>query len=174
MADQPNDDGRVSKEAHERIVRERDELKAERDQLAVTVGDLGRARKIEDFLEAKKVDNVRGVAELLLPHVRDVEVDKLEETLGSDRYKPWIERFVAPATPASDGDGDGGDPPAPPADPGAGFSGAGPNPGGSGDSLDPNRKVSRDEVRRLHDAGQHAEAQKLYDEGRVEEPARPY
>lgn len=175
MADPASDEDRVSKEAHQRVVTERDQLKAKNDELARTVSDLGRNGKIRSALKGK-VSDPDYVADMMLPHLRDVEIDKLEETLGSDRFKPMVAAF---ATSSGEGDGDGaGKAPEkdPPADPGSGFAGPGPNPGSGGNPPAAKQPVAHDspEIRALIETGNHAQVEEMYKAGLVLEPQRKY
>lgn len=169
MAD-PEDDGRVSKEAHQRMVTERDEWKAKAEQLSATVTDLGTARKLEELLGGKVADP-RGTAEFLLPHVRDVEIDKLADHIESDAFKARLALFAPVAAPTPPAD-----PPTPPADPGPGFAGPGPSPGGQGQAPSGATSIRRDspEYQRALAQGDHEQIQKWHDDGLVAAPTKPY
>ena len=130
-------DDRVSREAHDRVVRERDELKAtlaERDAVIADVGIRDRARA---FFKSQGAQDPDWAAEFALPHLRDTELDQIPEVLGSERFKPLISQ-ASPSNDdggASDGSGE-----SPAQDPGSGFAG-GPNPGGQG-TAPPPEKIS--------------------------------
>lgn len=177
----PTGETTVSREAHQRMTTERDQLKAQNEQLTATVKELGITRKLEDLL-AGKVANPRVTAEMLLPHVRDVEVDQLEEHVNSDSFKPRLEVFAAAAPPPDpkSGDGDGGgktdEETKPPADPGPGFAGPGPTPGGGGQAPDGSTKLTTKspEYQQALQDGNHEQLQKWHDDGLVTTPPRPY
>ena len=86
MAEESTGDDRVSRQAHERVTRERDEALARVGQLEAVVKDVGIRDKAVSFFEEKGVVNARAAAELALPHLRDVEVDDITSTLASDRF----------------------------------------------------------------------------------------
>lgn len=122
MADE-NDSTTVSREAHDRIKTERDEYKAKVDELSATVKDLAYRDKARSWFASKGVDDAGLLADLALPHLRDIDPDKIEETLSSDRFKPLI------AQPKANTDQEGEPPIEPPT---SGFSGPSPGtPGGT-------------------------------------------
>lgn len=122
MEDQPTT---VSREAHERMTRERDELKAKVEELNRVVMDVGYRDKARSYFKSKGAPDPDWAAEFALPHLRDVELDKLEETLASERFAPLVSMasMQAPTTQ---------EPQAPPTNPGPVTSFSGPNPGAVG------------------------------------------
>lgn len=118
--------GTVSREAHERMTRERDELKQKVTQLEAVVVDVGYKEKARSYFKAQGVADPDWAAEFALPHLRTVELDKLEETLASDRFKPLVSMATAQSTPAAP------EAPTPPVNPGPVSSFSGPNPGAVG------------------------------------------
>lgn len=122
MADGP-DGTTVSREAHDRIKAERDALKTQVEELSTVVRDVGIRDKARAYFVDKGVTNADWAADLALPHLRDVEIDKIGETLEGDRFKPLIVQATPPVEPT-------GEPPAEPAP--SGFSGPSPGtPGGT-------------------------------------------
>ena len=133
MADNEKGDDRVSREAHERVVRERDELKAQVSELGNTVKDFAIRDKARDFFKSKNVPDPDWAADFSLPQLRDVEPDSIPEVLAGDRFKPLLTQQSAPDDPPQ------GE--TPPTDPQTGFAG-GPNPGAGGTPPSPS-KISR-------------------------------
>lgn len=174
----PSGETTVSREAHQRMTAERDQYKAQADELGKTLKELGITRKLEDHL-AGKVADPRVTAELLLPHVRDVEVEKLGEHFESDAFKQRMAVFAAaapPPDPKGEGEGDKGGDETPPADPGPGFAGPGPNPGSGGQAPDGSTKLTTKspEYQQALQDGNHEQLQKWHDNGLVTTPPRPY
>lgn len=122
-----DDQTTVSREAHERMTRERDEAKARLAELEAVVTDIGYKEKARSFFKAKGVTDPDWAAEFALPHLRSVELDKLEETLASDRFAPLVTMATAQASPPPPEDT-----PSVPLNPGAQSSFSGPNPGAVG------------------------------------------
>lgn len=90
----------VSIEAHNRVVAERDELKAQVADLAGTVKDIGYREKAESWFSGR-VDDARGWAELSLPHIRSGEVDDIEATLEK-AYGTRLPQMTAPPAPVEE------------------------------------------------------------------------
>lgn len=91
MAPQQSDTGdlseTVSREAHQRVTRERDAAATKAAELEAVVKDLGLREKAIDFFRGKGVDDPVHWATVALPHLREVGVegapDRLTELFGS-------------------------------------------------------------------------------------------
>lgn len=170
----------VSREAHERIKKERDELKARNDELSRTLTNFYRRDKARAALKDKVADPDT-VADLLTPHLEDIEPDKVAEHIASDVFAPKLAPFLpkqqpSPA-PVPEGEGGAGEISAStPAIEPNGF-GAGPSPGGEGQAPSPSAPgkivVGSEEYLRLVHANDKAALQKAYEEGRIVSPEAP-
>ena len=141
MSDQVPD--MVSREAHERMTKERDELKAKVEELTKVVTDVGYRDKARSYFKTAGVPDPDWAAEFALPHIRGTELEKLDETLASERFKPLVSMASMQQAPASEAPP--AEPPEPPAQPPTGF--GGPNPGAAGGSPEPARKVQPSDLR---------------------------
>lgn len=124
---------RVSREAHERVTRERDQAMSRVKELEAVVQDVGIRDKARSFFKEKGHTDPDWAAEMSLPHLRDTSLDEIPNVLAGDRFS----RFLAVS-------GSSGEPPAPATDPVAvepaasGFTG-GPNPAGGGQPPSPSK-----------------------------------
>lgn len=160
-------DGKVSREAHERMTRERDELKAKVDKLNKVVQDVGYRDRARKFFKDKGVADPDWAAEFALPHLRTVELDSLDETLASDRFAPLVQMAVSKAPAPDDGEGSPEpDASATPPPSQTGFSG--PNPGATGGAPE-TQKIAARELNNLP----REEAQALIDADRVQFSSEP-
>jgi len=145
VADDQTSD-KVSREAHDRMTRERDELKAKLDEVSTALTDMALREKTRSALKGKVADPDIA-ADFFLPHLRGTEVDKIGETLGSERFTQMMSLMAASPPAASSDDGD---PSAePPLNPGPQSSFAGPNPGATGGAAPEPKKVNPRDVRHL-------------------------
>lgn len=157
MAD---DQDKVSREAHDRMTRERDELKAQVDELTKVVKDVGYRDKARQYFMSKGVKDPDWAAEFALPHLRTVELDSLEETLASDRFAPLVQMASVQDAPASKPPEEATDPPPVPTP--SGFSG--PNPGAQGGPSPTPQKMKLKDVQGMtREQLQEADAQGLID-----------
>jgi len=183
---QGSGDGTVSAEAHQRMTRERDELKQKLEEATATLTDLHKSNQARDWFISQLDDPTKEVvqtasakADLVTPHLRDVEPDKIGNVLSQDRFKPLLGSTTPPA-PSGDGNGEGapkGEESAPvespPKPPPSGF--GGPNPSGDGAPPAPDKyTLDSPEVRTLIERNDGEALKKLYDEGRIAEPARHF
>ena len=105
MPDQDATDPRpdsVSREAHERVLRERDELKAKLDEAATALRDLTLVDKARRIFAEKGVDDPDWAAEIALPHLRTVDkLDKIAEVIDQ-RFAKLIPTTQTSDTTSSD------------------------------------------------------------------------
>jgi len=130
------DQDKVSREAHERMTRERDELKAQLAQATNALKDLTIEQKLRSNLKGKVADP-DVAANLLLPHFREVELDGIPEALGSERFAPIVSMMAAQQAPVTQTDDT--PPPTPPTNGQSAFSG--PNPGAAGGAPTERQKI---------------------------------
>lgn len=180
MGDQNNngETDTISREAFERIKRERDDLKAKAGELGETLTSYIRREKARAALRDKVADPDT-VADLLAPHLKDIDPDQVADHVLSDAFAPKLAPFLPkePTPPsAPSGDGEGGQTPQPAIEPN-GF-GAGPSPGGAGDAPTPSNpgnqiRVGSEEWNRMVQANDKEGIKKAYEEGRVVSSSAP-
>ena len=85
----PDEDGRVSAEALERVQHENTQLEAEVAGLKATVADLGMQELARDHFATKGVADPGGAAKLALPHLRDKTPDEMRAAIDQD----WSQFF---------------------------------------------------------------------------------
>lgn len=165
----------VSVEAHNRVKQENEALKAQVAELGGTIKSYAKRDKARDFMRSQGVEDPDAWADLVTPHLSEVEPDQVGDFLAADRFKGFVEKGKAgaPAPAVSNGEGGegAGEPPVP--EP-AGF--GGPSPGGEGGqpigTQAPKIKPGTPEYQQL--LGDDAALKRAYDEGRISEPARPW
>lgn len=166
----------VSVEAHQRVTKERDEFKQKVQELETQLTANRKVSAAESFLRQKGIPEgeLNSRMELISPHLAQMDVAQIEEQLSSDRF-----RLVVTGTPAPEGEGEAegeegeATPPASQAPPTPGF--GGPSP--AGDELPPGqKKLTRNspEVRDIIQRNDRAALERLYKEGRIQEPVRNY
>ncbi len=185
MADEkPQSDEEIRPEAFQRMKQERDDAKQLLEKAHGKLEAVARRDKAREWFKDKAPDP-DVAADFMLPHLSNVEPDKVAETLGSEQFNPFVSMVTgagagqAPPQPEPSGEGDGtgegsGETPAtPPATPG-GF--GGPNPAGPNSEpvQEADLTLNSPEVQRLIQANDRAGLKKLYDEGRLKEPARAW
>jgi hypothetical protein len=120
-ADHDDADATVSRQAHERVTRERDSAQARVSELEAVVKDLGLREKAIDYFRGKGVDDPIRWATLALPHIREGDPaqagDRLDSLFGD-----------LPGTAAPPAAPEGGVVNPPP----TGFQTRGPNPAAEG------------------------------------------
>lgn len=161
-----NDDGRVSKEAFDRVKGDAAKLADENASLKAAILGLKTSESAKSFFEGKGIDpaTAKGYADLVVPHLKDVDPLKVGEVLESDprfatlRNVPEPKVNEAPQAPA---------PPVEPPTPG-GFSG--PSPGGSGGTTPTLEKLSlrSPEVQQAIRSNNRAQFEAWEKEGRLD------
>lgn len=91
----------VSREAHQRMTDDRNTLKAERDQLAATVLDMGYMDKARRHFADKGVDDPEWAATIALPSMKTADVEA--ESIGTYLDETFARLY--PETPAVPADG---------------------------------------------------------------------
>lgn len=159
----------VSIEAHQRVVAERDALKAQVDDLSGTVKDFKYIETAEPWFKARGVEDTRGWAELALPHIRMGDLEDIAGVL-EQRFGTKLPAGVAPAaveTPEAQEE-----PPAPIESPRPSV--AGPNPSAPGEpvSAQPQVQFGSAEWQRIVKTEGMAGIKRLEAEGRFTLPDR--
>lgn len=163
----------ISREAYERIKRERDEAKAQAAEFGTALKDYARREKARTALKGRVADPDM-VADLLTPHLKDTEPDQVAELIGSEGFKAKLAPFQPPAPPpAPAGEEGGGTEPTPAIEPN-GF-GAGPSPGSDASAPTPEGGTDKiqagsDQWRRMVRTDPEG-LKKAYEENRVVEPS---
>lgn len=173
----------ISVEAFEREKRRAEAAEAKVAELTGTLTSYTKRDKAREFFQGK-VENPDAFADIVTPHLADVELDKVADVLGSDRFKP----LLAASTPSP---GNGSEPPAdgqaPSTDgatseptaatPPAGF-GAGPSPGSTAGAqpVGTAQKIRTDspEYKAAIAANDAEQIEKWDKDGLLERPARPW
>ena len=157
----------VSVKAHERMTAERDDLKTQLADATNAIHDMTRLEGARKWFQTKGVTDADAKAELVMPHLRDVDPDKIGETLEQDRFIPLTQ--TAEATPPVEPEEK--EPEALP--PPQGF--GGPSP--AGDDKPPAQEkysLRSPEVQELIRTNNRAALHKLYEEDRIAKPERNY
>jgi hypothetical protein len=130
----------VSQEAFDRVKREKADLETKLAEANTQVADATVALADYQKRDAArtalkgKVADPDAVADLITPHLKDVETAKVAEHIASEGFQPRLAAFKAAETPAPPEGGDGeGAGVTPAEEPGSGGFG-GPSPGGDGGS----------------------------------------
>lgn len=178
----------IRPEAFQRVTKERDEAKQLLEKAQAELEKVARRDKAREWFKGKAEDP-DVAANFMLPHLANVEPDKVAETLGSEQFNPFVSMVTGqgagqaqdPPAPSGEGEGTGegsgegtGETPAtPPSTPG-GF--GGPNPAGPNSQpvKEADLTLQSPEVQALIQANDRAGLKKLYDEGRLKEPARSW
>lgn len=79
---------RISNEAQLR--KQVEALTARNAELEAVVKDVGVLNRARAFFKESGAADPDWAAEFVIPHVRDVEIDKLAEVLSSDRFQPLL------------------------------------------------------------------------------------
>lgn len=117
---------RVSREAHDRVVRERDELKSKLEELSGSLQDMAYEREARKVFAQKGVANPDWAAEMALPHLRSAQsLSEIPELIESERFAPIFQMGQMGTPVAADEDDDRNVP-----SENARRAPAGPNPGG--------------------------------------------
>lgn len=130
MPDSSDERETVSIEAHNRVKTENDELKTQLANATKALEDVAVEKRAVAWFKAKGVADADDKALLVLPHIRDVEPEKLDDFLSQDRFKSLVSTPAPPPDPGKEGEGEppgqpeGSNPPPP-----EGF--GGPNPAGN-------------------------------------------
>jgi hypothetical protein len=78
----------VSREAHQRVLIERDQFKADLEKATDALSDFALRDRARATFKAKGAADPDWAADFALPHLRGVEPDKLDETLAAERFAP--------------------------------------------------------------------------------------
>jgi len=154
----------VSREAHQRMTDERNQLKARVAELETTVLDFGIADKARRHFQARNVDDPDWAAEIALPSIRSAgEVEDIGAYLDQKfaRLYPSGNQTPPPSTPPTDTT------PMPDAVAPPGFA----RPSPSGEGQPPGQKKYRTtdpEIRQLIAANDKAAIERLDREGLIE------
>lgn len=160
MAEEQTD--RVSREAHDRVVRERDEFKSKLDEALAAVKDMSYEREARKVFAQKGVANPDWAAEMALPHLRTASsLDDIPAIIDSERFAPIFQMGQMGTNPTADDD----DRHIPSesqrrAQPG-------PNPGGRSSGQPTLPQVSREEYQAAIEADDLAQIQAWQKEGRL-------
>lgn len=129
------DQDRVSREAHDRVTRERDEATAKLKEATAALTDLVARENVRSALRDRVADP-DSAADLLLPHLRDVAPADIGEALKSnERLVSMVSLLTPKPAPAASDD----TPLQAPLNPGPQSSFSGPNPGASGGQPTPEK-----------------------------------
>lgn len=118
----------VSIEAHERVKTENETLKSQLAKATDALADVATEKRAIAWFKGKGVADADEKAALILPHIRDVEPEKLDEFLSQDRFRSLVTVASTPPEPPKEGEPEApeGEPGPPPPE---GF--GGPNPAGN-------------------------------------------
>jgi hypothetical protein len=131
------DDSPVSREAHERVKRERDASAAKLAELEGVVKDMGLREKAIDFFRAQSADDPVRWATVALPHLRETALEDIPSKLA-DLF-PAVPKAGIPAVPEDT-----------PLSPPSGFNTRQPNPAATGQAPKTEAlKVGSAEVRKI-------------------------
>lgn len=100
MADPEQQTETVSREALEREKRRADAAEEKLADATRALGDFAKRDRARAFFR-DKVSDPDGIADLVTPHLRDVELEKVSEILATDRFKPLL-ATAAPASPTGE------------------------------------------------------------------------
>jgi len=178
VADNEGQSETVSKEAHERVVRERDSLKEQLDKATGALGSYTKRDKAREALKGKVADP-DAIADLVTPHLTDVDLDAIPDFLGQDRFKALFTTSPTPSNgePAGDGEGTGEEPPGAAEPAQHGFGGPSPANAGSGGpqvGAEEKMEVGSPQYKALIASGDEEAIKAAYDKGLVSTPTRPY
>lgn len=167
------DDQTVSKESYERLKRELDAKDAKLSEATKALGAMTKRDRARAALKGK-VGDPDSIADLVSPHLDDVELDAIPEFLASERFAAL---YAASPVQTPPGDGDGGEPPPPAQEPPQGGFG-GPSPAGDGTGQGGAGKekmaFSSPEFQRLIASGDEEAIAAAYENDLVAETARPW
>jgi hypothetical protein len=162
-----NDDGRVSREAFDRVKGDATKLADENATLKATILGMKTSESARSFFKGKGIDEetAKGYADLVIPHLRDVDPLKVAEVLESDprfatlRNVPEPSANEAPQEPAT-----------PPVEPPTSGGFSGPAPGGSGGTPPTVEKLSirSPEVQQAIRSNNRAQFEQWEKEGRLD------
>ena len=157
----------VSVKSHERMTAERDDLKTQNAEMANALHDVARRDGAREWFETKGVDNPGAAALLAMPHLRDIEPDKIGETLEQDRFDLLTQTTEASTSEPVEEETEAVLPPP------QGF--GGPSPAGD-DKAPAQEKYSlrSPEVQELIRTNNRTALHKLYEEDRIAKPERNY
>lgn len=176
MAGENESQETVSREAHNRVTQERDDFKQLLEKANSELVRVQRREAARRWFRGDEPDPLDVAADFMLPHLSNVEPDKVGEALGSDQFKPFVSMVKQGAAPppSSDDGGDGNDggqkPATPPSTPG-GF--GGPNPAGDGaPPAEKKFKRTDPEIQELIRSNNREKLSEMYSKGLIEE-SRP-
>lgn len=155
----------ISREAHQRVLTERDELKGRVTDLEKTVLDLGLTDKARRHFSEKGVDDPDWAAEIALPNLRTAGEVDVAEYLDQKFARLYPQTPATPATPAE------GEPvdttPMPDAGDAPGF--ARPNPAAGGEAPGQKKyRVTDPEIKALIQANDRAGLERLDKAGQID------
>ena len=162
----------VSVEAHERVKTENAKLQTQIGELQTTVIDFAKVESARSWFIDQGVTDADAKAQFVLPHLRNVEVDGIGETLSQEQFKFLSTSVPPPDTTSNDlpdvPQEEAIEPPA------GGFTG--PNPGGTEAPPDGNAKITQSspEYRAVVQANDWTTMQKWIDDDRLADPQKPY
>lgn len=164
----------VSQEAHDRVVRENAALK---EQIGTATSSLVAYQKRDAARRALvgKVADPDSVADLITPHLADVEVSNIGEHIDSESFAPRLAAFAPASSVPPAPTGAEGELPTAPTEPANGF--GNPSPGQDGGTQPPGEKAmikfGSPEFKDLLAKSPEA-VEQAYKDGRVQEPQRPW
>lgn len=180
MPEEGDKSEKVSKEAFDRVTRERDSLKEQAETAKSALGSYLKRDRAREALKGKvDADRIDSIADLVTPHLSDVELDDIPDTLGQDKFKALY--VTAPTANGGEGNGEGegeSTEPAGATEPAQqGFGGPSPaNAGSGGPQVGTQEKIAvgSSEYKALVSSGDEEALKAAYDKGLIVEPTRPW
>lgn len=176
----------VSRERYEAVVRERDSLKETSEEAKNALISYQKRDAARDALK-EKVEDPDSVADLIAPHLTDVDVADVADHIASDSFAPRLSAFKAATEPSTEtttsatagdeGEGEGEEAGAQPAsEPSTPFSGPSPGQDAGTQSLGQKQplKVGSEEWNELVRENKTEVIEQAYKEDRVIGPSRPF
>ena len=179
MPEESDQSEKVSKEAFDRVTRERDSLKEQAETAKTALGSYLKRDRAREALKGKvDADRIDSIADLVTPHLSDVDLDDIPDTLGQDKFKALY--VTTPSVNGGESEGEEGgntEPPGASEPAQQGFGGPSPaNAGSGGPQVGTAERIAvgSSEYKALVSSGDEEALKAAYEKGLIVEPTRPW